>query len=479
MSSACQLVWFRNDLRLHDQPALLAAARGAGMLLPVYVFDPRQFGVTPYGFPKTGGFRARFLLETVADLRRSLQRLGSDLIVRWGYPEKVLPELVSRYRVTAVHATREVTSEEVSAEMRVASAIAQHQAVLRLHWGSTLYAPEDLPFGGPNGLPEIFTDFRKQVEKRSHVRPPALAPRTLPGLPPTVLPGRLPELAEMNLETPPPTTKGVLPFVGGETQALQRLNAYFWERDSLRRYKETRNGLIGPDYSSKFSPWLAVGAISARQIHAEVKRYERERIANDSTYWLIFELIWRDFFRFVAQKHGTTIFRAGGLRGAPTFGAENRELFTHWARGETGFPFIDANMIELASTGWMSNRGRQNVASFLVRDMGVHWRMGAEFFESLLIDYDPCSNWGNWNYVAGVGNDPREDRYFHILKQAGQYDPQGDFVRHWIPALARIPGGRIHEPWRLSGDELRRYGIELGTDYPRRRVELGAGMASR
>ena len=235
-------------------------------------------------------------------------------------------------------------------------------------------------------------------------------------------------------------SRAALPFKGGETEGLRRLRHYFWEKDQVAQYKETRNGLIGPDYSSKFSAWLSMGCLSPKLIYHELKRYERERVSNESTYWLFFELLWRDYFRLMGKKYGNRIFQKGGTQEKDLrILKNNQELFTLWAEGRTGVPFIDANMRELAATGWMSNRGRQNVASFLVKDLKVNWQMGAEYFESQLVDYDPCSNWGNWNYVAGVGSDPREDRYFNILTQAKNYDPNGDFVKLWCPELAETP----------------------------------------
>merc|ERR1711994_1166024 len=142
--------------------------------------------------------------------------------------------------------------------------------------------------------------------------------------------------------------------------------------------------------------------------------------------------IWRDFFRFVCFKHGNKIFQAGGIRQSDVEWKQDLELFDKWRKGTTGVPFIDANMRELSQTGWMSNRGRQNVASFLVKDLKLDWRLGAEWFESMLINHDVCSNYGNWNYAAGVGNDPREDRKFNVIKQSLDYDPDGDFIKIWV-----------------------------------------------
>jgi deoxyribodipyrimidine photo-lyase len=233
---------------------------------------------------------------------------------------------------------------------------------------------------------------------------------------------------------------------------------------------------LGADYSSKFSAWLALGCLSPRYIYEQVRAYETQRIKNDSTYWLIFELLWRDYFRFIAHKHGKKIFRSSGLHGVTIPWQQDWKRFELWCAGETGYPLIDANMRELAATGFMSNRGRQNVASFLTKNLGIDWRMGAEWFESLLIDYDVASNWGNWNYSAGVGNDARGFRYFNILKQAQDYDPDGHYVQHWLPALVNVPAKKVHEPWRLLSVEQQRFGVQLGVDYPHPIVDLAKSV---
>lgn len=194
--------------------------------------------------------------------------------------------------------------------------------------------------------------------------------------------------------------------------------------------------MIGADYSSKFSPWLALGCLSPRYIYQQVKVYEAEYGSNDSTYWLIFELIWRDYFRFVMKKHGRKVFFLDGFNGAIASGRErNTELLQRWINGETGDAFVDANMRELKYTGFMSNRGRQNVASYLIDQMQIDWRLGASYFEEQLIDYDVASNWGNWSYIAGVGNDPRGKRVFNTEKQAKDYDPEGDYRTLWLGSV--------------------------------------------
>lgn len=455
---------------MHDHEPLYRAVQAGGQVFPVYCVDPRQFGQTSFGFPKTGAFRSQFLLQALADLRQSLQRVGSDLIIRHGKPEMVVPELAKQLAVTAVYYHTEVTSEELAVEAALEPALKSIGVKLQKFWGHTLYHPDDLPFDLKD-TPEVFTTFRKQVEKNSSINPAFPAPTRLPPLPEMTV-GEVPTLTTLGLELPEFDPRSVIKFQGGETAGRDRLSLYFWQQDHLKAYKETRNGMIGADYSSKFSPWLGLGCLSPRYIYEQVQEYETSRIKNDSTYWLIFELLWRDYFRLIGAKHGDRIFRRSGLQGIPIPWKEDWKRFDLWREGMTGFPLVDANMRELTATGFMSNRGRQNVASFLTKNLGINWQMGAEWFESWLIDYDVCSNWGNWNYTAGVGNDSRGFRFFNIVKQSKDYDPDGSYVKHWLPELANLPASKVHEPWKLLPVEQQRFGIRLGVDYPNPVVDL-------
>jgi deoxyribodipyrimidine photo-lyase len=217
---------------------------------------------------------------------------------------------------------------------------------------------------------------------------------------------------------------------GARAHGLARIEQWFWADDCVARYKETRDGLVGADFSSRLSPWLALGTISPREVAAEIRRYESERTANDSTYWLFFELLWRDYFHFWVRRWQGRAFKASGVLGRTPCGARDRESFAAWCDGTTGEPFVDAGMRELRATGQLSNRARQNVASWLARIVGIDWRWGAAWFESQLIDFDVGPNWGNWQYVAGVGNDPR-NRVFDVRGQAERYDGDGAYRARW------------------------------------------------
>jgi deoxyribodipyrimidine photo-lyase len=457
MADRTILVWFRNDLRIHDNELLYEAQKKSSSIVPVYCFDPRHFGATACGTLKTGPVRAKFLLESVAGLKNSLRELGGDLLVATGKPEEQIPEIAKKYGVHEVYHHREVASEETHISSLVESALWKQQINLRHFIGHTLYHKEDLPFP-IRDIPDVFTNFRKKTERDSMVRPGFDTPASI--VTPPLEATELPSLRDLGLEEPVFNALSVMKFRGGETEGLKRLQEYFWDRDKLKDYKSTRNGLIGADYSSKLSPWIALGCLSVRKVYWEARKYERERGAGDSAYALIFELLWRDYFRFMFKKHGNKFFAEGGFKGIPPERSPHEKaLFEKWRAGRTGQPFIDANMTELAETGWMSNRGRQNAASYLVKEMKVNWTWGAAWFEEKLIDYSPASNWGNWAYVAGVGNDGRENRNFNPLKQGLEFDPKGDYIRRWIPELANIPGGMIHKPRELSDLELSTYGL--------------------
>lgn len=462
------IIWFRQDLRLHDNEALVDALAHADEVIPVYVFDERVFkGKTKFGFPKTDKFRAKFIIECVQELRHSLEELGSQLLVRIGKPEEVLFDLVKEHNCSWIYCNRERTQEEVEVQDNLERNLWSIGVEIRFSRGKMLYHTADLPFPVTH-TPDVFTQFRKEVERYVPIREPFERPTKID--PPSITSevGEIPTLPDFGLDDFIPDGRAAIQFKGGEMAALDRLNYYLWESKSIKNYKETRNGLIGSDYSSKFSAWLAQGCLSPKMIYHEIKRFEAECGGNKSTYWMFFELLWRDFFRLMGKKHGNKIFLKGGTKEEAVPGLKNDyRLLELWIEGRTGIPFIDANMREIALTGFMSNRGRQNVASFLVKDLEVNWQMGAEYFESILIDYDVCSNWGNWNYIAGVGSDPREDRYFNIIKQAKNYDPEGRYVKLWLPELAEVGKNKVHRPDLLTTDEQEDSHIKLGADYPK------------
>ncbi|WP_369993689.1 DASH family cryptochrome [Winogradskyella sp.] len=421
------LIWFRNDLRTIDNSVLSEATKNGGSVIGLYCFDPREFTTDKFGFKKTAKFRTKFLIETIQDLIIQLSKLNIDLLVFNDLPEHVIPQICETYNITDIYLQEEWTQEEVDIENAVKSKTGQ------ISWHSFynqfLYHPEDINFD-ISKTPQVFTVFRKKLEKYIEIRNGVVA-EALPISNRIENNTTIPALSDLGFEDFKTHVNSAFPFKGGETEAQNRLNEYFFETKKLGFYKKTRNGLVGVDYSSKFSPWLANGSISVRTIYWKIKQFEKEHYKNQSTYWLIFELIWRDYFKYVSMKHGNQIFKLEGILNKHYDWSNNQNLVSKWINGETQDDFVNANMIEINETGWMSNRGRQNVASYFAKELQLDWRIGAAYFESMLMDYDVHSNYGNWMYVAGVGNDPR-DRKFNTKLQAERYDANGKFRRLWL-----------------------------------------------
>lgn len=422
------LVWFRNDLRTQDNQSLFQACEKSGKTIGVYCIDPRQFELTKYGFKKTEKFRAKFLLETIRELKNNLENLNIALFVFFEKPEIAIPKLVEEHQITSVFLQKEWTSEEVLINNNVKKQISNCQFIET--YDQFLFHPDAIPYQNFNLIPAVFTDFRKKCEKESKIQK-CVAIERKPAENLVSSSPILPTLEDLGFESFKTNKNTVFPFRGGENQALKRMENYFFETENLSQYKKTRNGLIGESYSSKFSPWLANGSISARTIYWEIQSYENEICKNEDTYWLVFELIWRDYFKYISLKHGNNIFKLDGILQNKYDWKTNQKAFREWAFGNTREPFVNANMIELLKTGFMSNRGRQNVASFWAKEWEQDWRIGAAYFESMLIDYDVHSNYGNWIYNAGVGNDPR-DRKFNIKRQAEMYDTDGKYQKLWL-----------------------------------------------
>ncbi len=423
------IVWFKTDLRLHDNETLIRAIENCEQIIPVYCFDEAHYKTTRFGFKKTGAIRTQFLLQSLKDLDENLRKIGSRLLLVKGNPAEELRKLVIEYKATKIYAKKEVAIEELTTQKEVEERVWPLNCSFEVFSTSTLYHAQNLPFSIKD-IPDTFTNFRRKVEKESEIRNVFPTPKSIKS--PAIKSLALPSLSELNLNDIKIDSRAACDFTGGESNAQKRLNYYFDESKLVSNYKETRNQLIGGDYSSKFSAWLALGCLSPRQIYHSLKLYEEKNGANDSTYWLVFELLWRDYFRFMMKKHKEKFFFKNGIKNNETkIVAHNQEVLVKWINGETGVDFVDANMKELKLTGFMSNRGRQNVASYLCNDLNLDWRYGAAYFEEQLIDYDVCSNWGNWAYIAGVGNDPRKDRYFNIEKQANQYDADKKYRLLW------------------------------------------------
>lgn len=434
------IYWFRTDLRVGDNLALAAASASAARLLPVYCHDPAADTPTRWGFTRRGAHRRTFLNAALTDLDAALRARGSRLLQVRGAAADVLPALARALGTDRVACEAIAAPEEVDELASLRAAGLQVRAV----WQSTMLDPGLLPFE-VEVLPKVFTDFRRAVEMAGVLPAAPLAP--LAALPPCPSLDQLPGMVQVGggpcqALRPERGYEGcgeaAFPwwrpeFAGGERAALAHLASYFASARP-RHYKVTRNGLSGVDFSSKFSPWLAQGALSPRVVFAALRRHEAEQGASDGSYWLWFELLWRDYFRFLHLQHGRRLYRARGLDDGASPPAHDPAAFEAWCAGRTGQAFVDAGMRELAATGWLSNRMRQVVASYLIHDLGCDWRAGAAWFEAQLVDYDTYSNQGNWLYIAGRGTDPRGGRRFDPDRQAARYDADGDYRARWLGA---------------------------------------------
>jgi deoxyribodipyrimidine photo-lyase len=422
------LVWFRNDLRVHDNESLANAIDENETVIAVYFFDPRHFENTNFGFKKTEKFRAKFLIESVTALKQNLEKLNIPLLVYHQTPEDSIPEIIIKNEIDSIYFQEEWTTEEMEVLENVKSKNSDSVS-FKSTYNQFLFHPEDIPFDIAS-IPNVFTQFRNQCEKSTKIRPEFTA-KPMPEYNLITKETVIPSMETLGFADFEMDSRTAFPYQGGEDEAMKRLQNYFWETKKLSVYKLTRNGLIGTDFSSKFSPWLANGSISAKTIYWEIIKYEQQIGKNESTYWLIFELIWRDYFKYISLKNGNSIFKIGGILYKKYDWKTNKSAIKNWINGSTEEPFVNANMIELQQTGWMSNRGRQNVGSYFAKELLLDWRIGAAYFEAMLIDYDVHSNYGNWMYVSGVGNDPR-DRKFNIKLQASNYDGQSKFQKLWL-----------------------------------------------
>lgn len=399
--------WIRNDQRLSDNLtwnfALSLAQKTGCELRAVYAWNHLHQTKGLGGIPRMSHRRAQWIRDSLGSLASELNRQGIELKQTEGSIESWLGTI----HPEAVVYSRGVATEERIQELAVASlGVKTYQ-----FWTHTLFAPEQIP-GGIDQLPPTFTPFRHRIERQAPVF-------------------ELEKIVVAYSSKSPTSDTIAFPFKSGEANALARLEAYLNNPQGAAAYKTRRNGLLGSEFSTKFSPWLASGALSPRRIWQSCLDLEDRLGGSLEVEWIRVELLWREYFQWVAYKAGPRLFRKQGLREVPPNTRFNAKAFQRWIEGSTGDDLVDAGMRELNATGFSSNRARQNIASYLIHDLGLDWRYGAAYFESQLIDYDVASNWANWAYIAGVGNDSRPVRRFNTAKQASDYDPDGSFRAHW------------------------------------------------
>lgn len=419
------IAWLRSSFRLDDQPLLTEAAREGDELL---IVAERSAG------PRAGPHRATFHAESLRALDLALGSSGQRLYVLGDDPVHRIPGLATRLGAEAVYVNASPGTEESRAIECLARGLPDS---CRLHVGRDNRLFDCVPLE-PQDWPMSFSKFRRRIETGTRSGCPEDAPSSLPPAP---------SGAEWTARPEPVARSGL--FEGGEVAGRERLLDYVFERRHVLRYEQTRNGLLSADDSSRFSPWLAHGCLSVRRVWSEIERFEAEVEANGSTRWLKLELLWREYFRWLIDATGSALFRPAGLADAAPDCAPDESRLQAWREGCTGVPLIDAAMRELDATGYVSNRARQNAASFLVKDLRQDWRAGAAWFERQLVDFDVASNWGNWAYQAGTGTDTR-DRWFNVVGQARRYDREAAYLAHWLPELRALEPAERFAPWRAA-----------------------------
>lgn len=424
------LYWFTHDLRLSDNAALEFALNKSEHIAFVYVLDPAKKIASNYHCQLLGEHQTRFILNSLKELADELQALGHQLIVLEGEPQRVLYDFINTHFINQL-----VVAEQVGVyEKRQISDLQNAFPTLpiALFWQHTLFSQSQIDM--LDCMSGSFSKFRNKVEKHA-----------LPIAEPSsnecnVLPEKWPiaikidnnfvllnwfERIDMSYLLP-----NDMPFFAGEHAGKYLLVSYL-NSGAAKTYKTTRNELDGWQNSTKFSPYLAIGNLSPRQIWHAISHYEQSDGANESTYWIKFELLWREYFQWLSVKLGSKMYAFSGLRDTKPLTSFFAERYQKWCSGNTPYPIVNALMKQLNATGYMSNRGRQIAASCLVNELQLDWRYGAAYFQQQLIDFDVASNWGNWQYIAGVGVDPRGGRHFNLDKQTEQFDANGEFIRKW------------------------------------------------
>ena len=420
------LYWFRNDLRLNDNLSLNLALKKSDEILFVYIHDIANEKNSPWGFKKMGEHRKLFLSQGLKELNQNLEKYSHSLNVYIDDSVSILKKLVTKHKIDTIFCE----SIEAFDEKKQIELLGDDKIDVITYFQSSLFIKNQLPFD-INDLPNVFTDFRKALEQQN-IKPnkPVSLSKNIFSIV-SIKDSKFVELDnkfnEYTKSSFPITDKN---FMGGEESGILYLKNYF-QTEKPGIYKKTRNELMGVDFSTKFSPWLSMGYFSARQVFFFLDEYEDKEIKNESTYWIFFELLWRDYFRFIIGKFGRKIFYKQGLNFFKADVKHSTINLNLWKNGETDNKFINAGMTELKETGFISNRMRQIVASYLINELSCDWRAGAAWFESQLIDYDVCSNQCNWAYIAGCGTDLRGGRHFNVEKQRKTYDPHSEYENFW------------------------------------------------
>jgi deoxyribodipyrimidine photo-lyase len=451
MNERVAIVWFRRDLRLHDHPALVAAIERADRVVPVFVVDPVLIRGR-FASPN----RAWFMLESVGALKSSLRALGSDLLVRVGDPRDVVPSLARDLGAGAVFVSRDHAPYGRTRDRSIADALSATGIAWHARRGVLIHEPEEIATQDDRPF-SVYSPFRRawEMRERRGIEPPP-RPGDLGRIDQDR--GTIPSLAGLGLGDGPTAAPDLLPEPG-EAAARGRLER--WLEQGIDEYAASRDRMDVVGGTSRLSADLRFGLLSPLEV------VERAVGAGDGRRVFVSEIVWREFYAHV-------LFHQPALRRQafrPGFDAipwsQDAHELAAWRAGRTGYPIVDAAMRQLASSGWMHNRARMIAASFLTKDLLHDWRAGEAYFMRHLVDGDVASNNGGWQWSASTGTDPQPYfRIFNPVSQGRRHDPDGAYVRRWVPELERVPTDRIHAPWEMTRDEQAAAGCRIGVDYP-------------
>lgn len=440
------IVWFRNDLRLHDNPALRAASEDADYVVPLFILNDDLLQGR-----HAGSNRNRFLLESLDDMRQSLRKTGADLVIRSGSAATVLKELAADTKAEAVYYSADFTPYAIKRDKQVKQALEDSGTAFH-SFGGRLIVDQLLGLKTKTGQTyKVFTPFWKNwmdVPRRAVTA----VPRKLK-LPTGMSVGSLPKLTAISHAAD--LSKAVLP--GGETAGRQRMTD--WLSGGVNDYHQTNNQLTTA--TSLLSPYLHFGCISARELEANLPDTKGARAFNR-------QLCWRDFYNYILLHFPANARQEFQERYRELAWSYDKQLLTAWQEGKTGYPVVDAGMRQLNREGWMHNRARLIVGSFLTKDLGLDWRLGEKYFMRMLLDGDEANNNGNWQWIASVGVDPAPvfRRLYNPMLQQQRFDADGSYVRQYVPELAKVPDKYLAEPWKMPLELQHEAGCIIGKDYP-------------
>jgi deoxyribodipyrimidine photo-lyase len=440
------IVWFRNDLRIHDHPALATAVKESDNVVPVFILNKSLLRGKD-----SSSNRNRFLIECLEDLKASLMLLGANLVIRDGEPEEELVKLAKEVKAESVFYTADFTPFSIKRDKKVKAYLEKSDIIFR-SFGGRLAVDSLNSLETKNGKShKVFTPFWKNWEDISR-RPLASKPSKISF--PEVKIGSIPNISDITEESDlsPNVVKG------GETEGRKKLNN--WLKNGIKEYNKQHNDM-SHDGTSRLSSYLHFGCISVREIEENLPEGQGAAAFHR-------QLAWRDFYNYILFKFPGNANQEFQERYRSLKWDENNKRLSAWSGGQTGYPIVDACMRQLNTEGWMHNRGRLIVGSFLTKDLWLDWRSGEAYFWKMLLDGDKPNNNGNWQWIASVGVDPAPvfRRLYNPTLQGERFDPNGDYIRKYVPELINVPDQYLNEPWKMTEDQQKEAKCIVGKDYP-------------